>query len=83
MRCPSTPYVTSRRRSTGSFGSRRIGRGVSLNEAAVEAIRRGLGVVENEVVYDDLDDLAGTWQQDDEFDRAIEEQDRVDNDIWR
>jgi len=58
-------------------------KGISLNDAAVEAIRRGLGVAEADVVYDDLDDLIGTWKQDDEFDRAIEEQDKVDADAWQ
>lgn len=38
---------------------------------------------ETDVVYDDLDDLLGTWKPDDEFDREIAEQDEVDNDTWR
>ncbi len=58
-------------------------KGISLNVAAVEAMKRGLGVTETVVVYDDLDDLIGTWKQDGEFDRAIEEQDTVDEDAWR
>ena len=58
-------------------------KGISLNDAAVEAMKRGLGVAESDVVYDDLDDLIGTWKQDDEFDRAIEEQDKVDADAWQ
>lgn len=57
-------------------------KGISLNDAAVEAIKRGLGVVDSDVIYDDLDDLIGTWKSDDEFDRAITEQDKVDNDVW-
>ena len=57
--------------------------GISLNDAAVEAMKRGLGVAESDVVYGDLDDLIGTWKQDDEFDRAIEEQDKVDADPWQ
>lgn len=57
--------------------------GMSLNDAAVEAIRRGLGLVEADVVYDDLDDLIGTWKHDEEFDRAMAEQDKVDADAWR
>lgn len=57
-------------------------KGITLNDAAVEAMKRGLGVAENDVVYGDLDDLIGTWKQDDEFDRAIEEQDKVDTDAW-
>ena len=57
--------------------------GISLNDAAVEAIRRGLGLAESDVTYDDLDDLIGTWQRHDEFDRAIADQDSVDADAWR
>jgi plasmid stability protein len=57
--------------------------GKSLNEAAIEALKRGVGVAGNVVVYDDLDDLAGTWQQDKEFDAAIRDQDTVDRDAWR
>ena len=55
-------------------------KGITLNNAAVEAIKRGLGLADTEVIYDDLDDLIGTWKSDDEFDRAIKEQDKVDND---
>ena len=57
--------------------------GVSLNEAALTALSRGLGVEDGGVVHHDLDDLAGTWVRDDEFDRAMEEMDRVDEDLWR
>ena len=58
-------------------------KGISLNEAAVEAIMRGLGLTDTDVIYDDLDDLIGTWKSDDEFERAIAEQDKVDSDAWR
>ena len=57
--------------------------GLSLNDAAIEAIKRGLGVVDTDETYDDLDDLVGTWQHDETFDRAIAEQDKVDSDAWR
>ena len=58
-------------------------KGISLNDAAVEAIKRGLGLAETVVIYDDLDDLIGTWKPDDEFDRVISEQDKVDSDAWQ
>lgn len=58
-------------------------KGISLNDAAVEAIARGLGIADTDVIYNDLDDLIGTWKSDDEFDRAIEEQDKVDADAWQ
>ncbi|HKJ85521.1 MAG TPA: hypothetical protein VKA06_05565 [Spirochaetia bacterium] len=57
--------------------------GKSLNDTAVEAIKRGLGVANTDHAYDDLDDLAGTWQHDEAFDRAIQDQDTVDADAWR
>ncbi len=64
--------VHSRLRET----ARREGR--SLNAVAVEALRRGVGLGSEEERFSDLDDLAGTWQEDPAFDRAIAEMDRVD-----
>ena len=55
---------------------------VSLNEAALQALSQGLGAGEEPQAFHDLDDLAGTWVQDEAFDRALEEQDRVDPDLW-
>ena len=55
----------------------------SLNEVAIEALERGLGLSGKAVRHHDLDDLAGTWVADPEFDRAIEEMDRVDPEIWK
>jgi plasmid stability protein len=57
--------------------------GKSLNEAVLEVLNTGLGISENQVRYTDLDDLAGTWVNDPEFDRAIEEMDRVDPELWK
>ena len=57
--------------------------GVSLNQAAIQAIKRGLGLTNAEPVYDDLDDLVGTWQKDDQFDQAIADQDQVDEELWK
>ena len=54
----------------------------SLNETIVAALQRGLGVGPEEPTYDDLDDLIGTWKPDGEFDRAVAEQDLVDEDAW-
>ena len=58
-------------------------KGISLNEATLEAIRTRLGLSETEVEFDDMNDLAGTWKQDDEFDQAIADQDMVDPDAWQ
>lgn len=57
--------------------------GKSLNETAIEALERGVGVAGGGQTYDDLDDLIGTWQHDEEFDAAVAEQDTVDTDAWR
>ena len=55
----------------------------SLNETALEALKAGIGLTEHPVRYADLDDLAGTWVNDPEFDRAIEEMDRIDPELWK
>lgn len=57
--------------------------GKSLNQAALEAIEKGLGLADQVIEHHDLDDLAGTWVDDPEFDRVIEEMDRVDAEQWR
>ena len=55
----------------------------SLNQISLEVLERGLGLTGEDVVYHDLDDLAGTWVDDPDFDRAIEEQHRVDPELWK
>lgn len=54
-----------------------------LNDAAIDALRRGLGISEDTVEYDDLDDLIGTWKKDPVFDEALADQDTVEPDLWR
>jgi len=56
--------------------------GLSLNQAAIEAITHGLGLDGDKPVYHDLDDLVGTWVEDPAFDEAIREADSVDPDLW-
>ena len=55
----------------------------SLNETALEALRRGVGLDGPEAVFDDLDDLVGTWKEDPDFDAALKRQDMVDRKLWR
>ncbi len=57
--------------------------GTSLNSVVLDILKRGLSLISEPVRYDDLDDLAGTWVHDPEFDRAIEEMDVVDEEMWR
>lgn len=55
----------------------------SLNDTVVDTLRQGLGIGPDQPTYDDMDDLIETWMSDDEFDRAVSEQDSVDEDAWR
>jgi len=57
--------------------------GKSLNAVAVEALLRGAGLSGTPIRQRDLSDIAGTWQEDPEFDQAIADQDRVDEHLWR
>jgi len=57
--------------------------GKSLNETVLEALKAGLGYGDDPVRHADLDDLAGTWVNDPAFDRAVEEMDRVDPEMWK
>jgi len=58
--------------------------GRSLNETTViEALARAMGFSKDTVRQRDLSGIAGTWIEDPEFDRAIEDQDRIDEDLWR
>jgi plasmid stability protein len=56
--------------------------GRSLNDVAIEALERGMGVAEGRVVYRRLSGIAGTWVPDPETEKALEEQDRVDPETW-
>lgn len=54
----------------------------SLNELALEALRRSVGDEVGPLVHTDLDPFLGTWVEDPEFDAALREQDRVDPSLW-
>jgi len=55
-------------------------RNVSLNQAIVDAIKRCIGMDEKQE-HNDLDDLIGTWQQEEEFEQALSEQDTIEQDL--
>jgi hypothetical protein len=57
--------------------------GKSLNQVVLEAIARAFGVSQEPMRQRDLNELAGSWVEDPEFDRAIEDHDRIDEDLWR
>lgn len=57
--------------------------GMSLNQIVVEALMRQTGISDKATIYHDLDDLAGTWEEDSHFDEAIQLQHRIDSDLWK
>ena len=59
-----------------------IARGVSLNTLVVEALEAVAGLTAAPRIYDDLDDLFGTWVKDASVARALAEQRRVDPKDW-
>ncbi|MBI4545256.1 MAG: hypothetical protein HY703_08680 [Gemmatimonadetes bacterium] len=56
--------------------------GKSLNEVAIRALARAVGLAEQPMRHRDLRDLAGTWHEDPEFDAALAEHDRIDASLW-
>ena len=55
----------------------------SLNAVAIDALARGLALDAAPPRYTDLDHLAGTWQEDPDFDRAVAEFERIDDESWK
>ena len=58
-------------------------RGVSLNEAAIQALAAGLGVSETTPIHHDLDEFSGTWIEDSSFDDAVRIFETVDENLWK
>ena len=56
--------------------------GRSLNEVAIETLRRAMGLGEEREVQRSLRGIRGTWQEDEEFDAALRDQHQVDPDLW-
>jgi len=62
--------------------------GISLNKAALQLLRKGAGLSDDEPdvnrVGDSLDDLIGTWSEDEafEFQEAVRDFDEVDPALW-
>ena len=55
----------------------------SLNEAALAALEKGLGLAVQPVRHHDLDELSGAWVKDPVFDKALRDMDRIDPELWR
>ncbi len=57
--------------------------GKSLNEVATEALVRGLDLGSQPVRHRDLGAIAGSWVRDREVERALDDQRKIDPDLWR
>jgi hypothetical protein len=57
--------------------------GKSLNEVAVEALARGVGLVPGQEVQRDLSDVVKTWKRDAALESALKAQDRIDPGPWK
>ena len=57
--------------------------GKSLNQAAVDALERGLGLSGEPVIHHDLDHLFGTWVPDPAFDDVRADFEQIDPEIWK
>jgi hypothetical protein len=60
--------------------ARREGR--SLNEVAVQALERAMGLANAPMRQRTISDIRGTWQDDPEFDAAVLDQHRLDPELW-
>jgi len=56
--------------------------GASINAVALQALKTGAGVGQESPRYHDLDALAGTWVQDEAFDKAVEVFEKIDEGLW-
>ena len=57
--------------------------GKSLNSVVLEILSSQADHAPGPRLYHDLDHLAGTWVEDPEFDRIIEEQRQIDPELWQ
>jgi plasmid stability protein len=57
--------------------------GKSLNTVLVEALSLAAGVSPWTANHTDLDELAGSWVDDPDFDNVIREQHQIDEEMWR
>ncbi|MBN2342993.1 MAG: hypothetical protein JXX29_13065 [Deltaproteobacteria bacterium] len=55
----------------------------SLNAQLLSALAKGLGISDENVRFHDLDDLSGSWVEDDAFNDVIAAFDTVDKDLWK
>lgn len=60
--------------------ARREGR--SLNEVAIRALAQALNFGDEPVRRRDLDDISGSWIDDPELEAALDDQRRIDPELW-
>jgi len=63
--------------------SRAQAEGKSLNAVALEALADGLGLGDAALVRRDLSDVAGTWRRDARVEKALADQDEIDEALWK
>ena len=56
--------------------------GKSLNETTLEALSKAAGT-DSSARLDEFRDIIGSWVEDPEFDRALEAQRQIDEELWR
>lgn len=61
--------------------SRRQGK--SLNQVTLEALFRAFGLSDTPVQRRDLSDIVGTWEEDPAVERALEDQRKIEADLWQ
>jgi hypothetical protein len=58
----------------------------SINQTVLKILKNAFGLSKPVIfkTYDDLDDLAGTWSEEDEsyFNEQIKEMRKIDRDLW-
>ena len=52
-------------------------KGISLNQAVIKVLHKGLGIADEPQYFSDLDSLIGTWIEDQGFDHAIRDQNSI------
>lgn len=57
--------------------------GKSLNTVVLETLVKGSGLANKPVINHDLDFMIGSWVEDPEFDKVVEEHDRIDEEMWK
>lgn len=57
--------------------------GCSLNYVVRDALANAVGAKDSPPVFHDLDELAGSWVEDEAFDEAIKAFEAVDEELWK